>query len=225
MPWLRLWHEFLNNPKVRGVTGALPARYAGVTEALRARYVDLLCLACQKDDCGRLPNLEEIGFALRLDPKETLKTMDFLMRARLIDRHARSYYIHDWDQWQHTTSKAAERQKRYRAKRNAQRNALRHALRHPPDNALRNGAVTRSVIAHACESEELRVKSNTDRTVPYEPQAPRACTDAGACANADACTDAGACACEATSPIPPERRALAAKTKRRLDGKQPGTLG
>lgn len=141
MPWLKLWHTFLDSPKVQRVT-----------EALRARYVNLLCVACKFDQNGRLPDVAEIAFLMRLDPKDTAKTLAALVDAKLIDRRASVYYVHDWDQWQSGKSKAAEKQQRYRDRRNALRNALRN-------DEVTNGSHVTSSRAR----EELELEKDKDK--------------------------------------------------------------
>lgn len=110
-----LWHEFLDNVKVRRVT-----------EALRARYVDVLCVACRFDEDGRLPSIEEMAFWCRLPLTVMEETIAELTKYQLIDKRGKSYHVHDWGQWQHKKSSEAIKQKRYRDKRNALRNALRN---------------------------------------------------------------------------------------------------
>lgn len=120
MPWLRLWHGFLDNSKVQDVTR--------VTEVLRARYINLLCVACKANEDGKLPNLDQIAFLLRFDIKTTQKTLDELVSVGLIEKNGKSYCIHDWEHWQFSRSPSAEKQKRYRDRRNAKGNAKGNAL-------------------------------------------------------------------------------------------------
>jgi hypothetical protein len=133
MPWLKLWHEYLDKAKVQ----ILP-------EALRARHINLLCVACKENACGRLPNLKLIAHMLHLSEEETVTTLHDLVEAGLVDRRSKdgvtSYQIHDWEDWQSHKSPAAVRQKRVRDKRNEER------------NALRNGCVTETVTNGVTES-------------------------------------------------------------------------
>lgn len=118
MPWLKLWHRFLDSAKIQILS-----------ESLRARYVNLLCVACKENANGKLPGTEMVGHMLRLSADETQSTLDSLAQAGLIESRAKSYYIHDWGDWQVQKTPAAVRQQRVRDKR----------------NALRNGYVTESV--------------------------------------------------------------------------------
>lgn len=146
MPWLKLWHSFLDSPKIQCVT-----------EALRARYVNLLCVACKFDQGGRLPEVEKIAFMVRLDVETTAETLEALVAAKLIDKRAKGYWVHDWEHWQAAKSKAAEKQKRYRDRRNALRNAL-------PDEAVtRDAHVTSS---RAREEEELEKEKDNPPKPP-----------------------------------------------------------
>jgi hypothetical protein len=156
MPWLRLWHEFLDSQKVQRVT-----------EALRARYVNLLCVACKHDKSGQLPIMSEMAFLCRLDEATMQETVDALVNAKLIDRRAKSYWINDWEQWQYGRSKAAEKQKRYRDKRNASRNGHGNAV----GNALRNESVTIPSRARELEKEKDLIPSVRPSAPPEHPHA------------------------------------------------------
>ena len=103
LPWLKLWHSFLDSVKIQSVT-----------EALRARYVNLLCVACKFGENGKLPDITQVAFMIRLSSDDAQETLERLIEARLIERRGKAYYIHDWDQWQHKKSRDAEKQKRYR---------------------------------------------------------------------------------------------------------------
>lgn len=130
MPWLKLWHNYLDSAKVQSVT-----------EALRARYVALLCVTCRCDLGGALPDICQTAFMLRMTVTQLQESLDELVKAKLIDKNGKHYRIHDWSDWQGEKSPGAIRQKRYRQRRNAghnaKRNALRNALRNAPSNALR----------------------------------------------------------------------------------------
>jgi hypothetical protein len=111
MPWLKLWHEYLDKAKIQILS-----------ESLRARHINLLCVACKENDNGRLPNIKLVAHMLHLSEAETLATLNALAESGLIENRAKGYYIHDWDEWQSHKSPAAIRQKRVREKRNALRN-------------------------------------------------------------------------------------------------------
>lgn len=75
MRWFRFYSEALNDPKVQ----RLPP-------ALFKHWVNILCLACERDDGGVLPTEEDIAFALRLKPSDAHTIMDQLATAGLVDR-------------------------------------------------------------------------------------------------------------------------------------------
>src|ERR1700734_2222463 len=118
MPWLKLWHRYLDSPKIQRVA-----------PALRACHINLLCVACKEDANGRLPDIEMIAFMVRLSVNETVETLGALVEAGLIEHRAKAYYIHDWEEWQSRKSDAAIRQQRVRDKRNALRNGHCDKLR------------------------------------------------------------------------------------------------
>lgn len=126
MPWLKLWHEFLDSAKIQRVT-----------ESLRARYVNLLCVACKEDASGKLPSAGQMAFMLRLSEDEMIATLNALVDAHLLEIRAKSFWVHDWEHWQCRKSPDAIKQQRYRDKGNA--------LRNGHGNALRNDLVTSTV--------------------------------------------------------------------------------
>lgn len=149
LPWLKLWHSFLDSPKIQGVT-----------EALRARYVNLLCVACKFGLNGKLPDLAKVAFMIRLSEDDAQETLEKLIEAGMIERRGKSYWIHDWDQWQHKKSKAAEKQQRYRDNVKTLRNA--------DGNALPTRDVTdRNVLPRV--REELDKEKEKDKEPPSKP--------------------------------------------------------
>ena len=122
-PWLKLWHQYLDDPKIQRVA-----------PALRAWHINLLCVACKEDANGKLPGIEKMVFLMRLSSDEIQGILNSLVESGLIELRVNSYWIHDWDDWQERKSPAAIRQKRVRDKRNA--------LRNGHSDALRNSSVT-----------------------------------------------------------------------------------
>lgn len=143
MPWLRLWHGFLDNPKIQDQTR--------VTEVLRARYVNLLLVALRAGNAGVLPSLEQVAFSMRFDLKTTQETLNELVKAGLVEKNENSYCIHDWEYWQCTQTASAVKQKRYRERRNA--------LRNEPGNDSGNAPVTQgnvvTSLAGGCAGDAL----------------------------------------------------------------------
>ena len=138
-PWLKLWHQYLDDPKIQRVA-----------PALRAWHINLLCVACKEDANGKLPGMEKMVFLMRLASDEIQDILNSLVESGLIELRVKSYWIHDWDDWQSRKSPAAIRQKRVRDKRNALRNGHSDELR----NAVRDGPVTSSAtLARALDSD------------------------------------------------------------------------
>ncbi len=144
MPWLKLWHNFLDNPKAQRVA-----------PALRGHYINLLCVACRENAKGRLPSVEKTAFMIRLSEQDTVSTLNSLVEAGLIETRARLYWIHDWEQWQERKSDAAVRQQRVRDKRNA--------LRNGHSDELRNDLVT-------CSATRSRARSASASNSPSNSQ-------------------------------------------------------
>jgi hypothetical protein len=106
MNWFRFYHEALDDPKVQKLD---PPDFK--------IWVNLLCLACRHD--GKLPPLEDIAFALRLDLIACRSVLDRLSIATLIDTPKGGaigwrYAIHGWDKRQYKSDTSTERVKRFR---------------------------------------------------------------------------------------------------------------
>lgn len=148
LPWLKLWHSFLDSVKIQSVT-----------EALRARYVNLLCVACKFGQNGKLPDITQVAFMIRLSSDEAQETLEKLIDARLIERRGKAYYIHDWDQWQHKKSRDAEKQKRYRDNVRTLRN---EECNNPVTRYITDGNASPRV------REELEIEKERDKKTPLK---------------------------------------------------------
>ncbi len=168
--WLKLWRNFLGCTKFEEVA-ARPRVTATARNALQARYTDLLICALEQQDSGKLPAVAQMAFALHLEVEEMLKTLDDLIDCNLIELRGKSYWIHDWDQWQEKRSYNAERQKRYRDKRNALRNVSRNALRNAPVTRDVTDNVTRSVTRDHSRAEENPPPEEGGGSLPKAPPA------------------------------------------------------
>lgn len=103
MNWFPLWNEVLLSRKIQ----SLPA------ESFKA-WINLLCLACKRDDGGVLPCIEDIAFALRLDEERTREILDQLVTRGLIERDKDALKIHDWEDWQLPSYNSTERVRKHR---------------------------------------------------------------------------------------------------------------
>ena len=110
-PWLRLYAEIANDPKV-----------LVLTEALRWRYVALLCLHCNAQ-YENAPN-DEVALSLRVTVEEWIETKEILIKRGLLRDNGS---IKGWEKRQFISdikdSTSAERQKRYRDNKRNARNA------------------------------------------------------------------------------------------------------
>lgn len=128
-PWLRLYRDALNNPKI----GTLGFEATGMWA---------ICLMLS-DDEGNLPDEAGIAWASRYHIDAVTELMALLLRNGLVTRYGNGYRLHDWAQHQRNSdydTSGAERQKRWRENQKAQKSAV-------PDpvtecNALRNASVT-----------------------------------------------------------------------------------
>lgn len=102
--WIRLYVETLDNPKVQRLSG----------DVFKA-WVNLLCLAGKHD--GRLPPVEDIGFALRMKPREAERFVADMVAKRLVDVSDDGMKPHDWDERQFQTDASTARVRACRARR------------------------------------------------------------------------------------------------------------
>lgn len=104
--WFRMHDEILDDPKVQ----RLPA------DDFKA-WVNLLCLASKNG--GRLPRLEDVAFALRMDVNGARTVVERLASGGLIDRRSGGadgvYYApHAWEERQYKSDTSTDRVKRFR---------------------------------------------------------------------------------------------------------------
>lgn len=104
--WFRFYDEALDNPKVQKLSG----------DDFKS-WVNLLCLASR--NLGKLPCVEDIGFALRIDRNGALTLVERLLNGGLIDKRSGGpdgwhYAPHGWDERQYKSDTSTERVKRFR---------------------------------------------------------------------------------------------------------------
>ncbi len=100
MKWFRFYTETLHNPKAQ----LLPA-------PMFKHWVNLLCLAAQEEEQGKLPPVAEISYHLGLAPAAVQKVLDALEAAGLIEATEQSLdmFVHNWMERQPRSDNAAER--------------------------------------------------------------------------------------------------------------------
>lgn len=115
--WFRFYHETLDDPKVQ----SLP-------DSLFKAWINILCLACR---CGgRLPNVMDIAFSLRMSLAKTEAVITALKGKGLIDNVDGCETPHNWHGRQFQSDLSTARVKRFR---NAQRNVSETASATPPE--------------------------------------------------------------------------------------------
>ena len=137
--WFRMYDEVLDDPKVQKLSG----------DDFKA-WVNLLALASRHD--GRLPDLEAVAFALRIDLIAAGSLADRLRIAGLFDTRkggANGSYIapHGWEKRQYKSDTSTERVKRFR---NAAKAVSETAPETPPDTDTDTEVtVDKSTVANA----------------------------------------------------------------------------
>lgn len=100
-PWFRLYNELLDDPKVQRLAG----------DDFKA-WINILCLASRHD--GSLPPVEDIAFALRLDPKKGAAVVARLVASGLLDKDGDRFIPHGWGARQYKSDVSTGRVKRFR---------------------------------------------------------------------------------------------------------------
>lgn len=99
--WFRMYDEVLDDPKTQRLE-----------PALFKSWVNLLCLASKHG--GRLPEISDIGFALRLSDQDVSETVKSLVACGLIDETGNGLIPHNWTLRQYKSDVSTERVKRFR---------------------------------------------------------------------------------------------------------------
>ncbi len=106
LQWFRFYHEVLDDPKVQSLS---PEDFKF--------WVNMLCLACRRN--GKIPNLKDISFGLRITTDACQTVLERLSNAGLIDTlsggaNGCHYAVHSWDKRQYKSDTSTERVKRFR---------------------------------------------------------------------------------------------------------------
>lgn len=100
-PWLRLYTNILENPKVQRLK----------PEVFRA-WVNVLALYKRNNEV--MPPIDEIAFALRCSEKDARRYVAELVKAGLLDEADDGLMPHNWDDRQFSSDTSKERQRAYR---------------------------------------------------------------------------------------------------------------
>jgi hypothetical protein len=100
-PWLRLYTNILENPKVQRLR----------PDVFRA-WVNLLALYKRSDEV--MPPIDEIAFSLRSSEKDVRKWLAELVKVGLLDETSDGLVPHNWDDRQFNSDTSKERQRAYR---------------------------------------------------------------------------------------------------------------
>lgn len=105
--WFRFYHEALDDPKVQSLRADL-----------FKFWINILCLAARED--GKLPQISDISFGLRLSIAKTSRYIAELEKCGLIDNEDNMLSPHNWDGRQFKSDGSTDRVKRFRERfRNA----------------------------------------------------------------------------------------------------------
>ncbi len=141
MKWFRFYSEVLHDSKVQTLH----------PELFRA-WVNLLCLANEGTERGRLPELKQIAFALRVKEDKAAQIVGQLTACGLIDADEQGgNRPHNWDRRQRDSDNVNTRVREYR-KRKARVSMASDVTLHETDSERDGNAL-----------EERRVEENTPK--------------------------------------------------------------
>jgi hypothetical protein len=129
MSWLRLDDDFASHPKI-----------AALTDRQFRVWMRVLCYCGKHQD----PTVDRV--AIREVKGLTSRSVLRFAQLELLDKSGRDYEVHDWPLYQPKDTTGAERQARWRARRNAASNNPRNGERNDSD---RDENVTSRADAHA----------------------------------------------------------------------------
>lgn len=98
MQWFRMHAEFATDPKIQCLN-----------ETFQRRFVMFLCLQCT-GEFERL-SLEELAFALRIEPTELQQTIDAFKAKGFLDENGK---IRNWNKRQYKSDSSTERVRKHR---------------------------------------------------------------------------------------------------------------
>lgn len=100
--WFRLYESLLDDPKVQRLK----------PDAFKA-WINMLALASRHD--GVLPEVVDIGFALRVSEEKAAEWVTALVAAGLLDKQDGGHYVpHNWASRQYKSDGSADRMRRHR---------------------------------------------------------------------------------------------------------------
>ena len=106
--WFRFYGEALHDPKVQSLD-----------PDLFKIWVNCLCVASQHE--GKLPEISDLAFALRMTEGDTISAVTALVRHGLCDsvgnQHAAKYKMHGWDKRQYKSDSSAARVREHRKRK------------------------------------------------------------------------------------------------------------
>lgn len=142
-PWFRFYCEAVNDPKL-----------AKLSHKSFRYWVLLLCVSAEHS--GKIPEVSDLTFLLRLSQVEVQSVLAELLSVGLIDQSGQDLTIHNWEGRQYASDVSTERVKRCREKK---RNATEtfHETFH-------SGSMKRPQI-------QIQIQ-NTDTEIPPNPLLP-----------------------------------------------------
>ena len=103
MRWFRLHAEILHDPRVQTLN-----------HKLFKIYINLLCYAALKDDCGRIGNVSETAYVTHETEKTVSSAFHDLMERGLLGTENETFHIPQWAKKQYKSDTSTDRVKRFR---------------------------------------------------------------------------------------------------------------
>ena len=152
--WFRFWADSLHDKKV-----------LRLDDRTYRQWTQLLCIAAQADNGGRLPGRDDLALDLRLKPADVPLLIARLMAAGLLDKIEGGYAPHNWAERQYLSDSSTPRVRKLREKR---RGNVTAAVSETAGETLR-------VTPHSTESEKKESeKKDSESAPPASTQPPHA---------------------------------------------------
>ena len=107
-------------------------------------------LANRQDQDGRLPEIEDVAFSLRMTEKEAQTMISALVSGKLIDKRGSVLCMHDWQSWQPIEKTSAQRSKEYREEQKKRALSERSDERSHENEGERSGESDSSAPSIVC---------------------------------------------------------------------------
>lgn len=136
MTWFRLYHEMIDDPKIRLLS-----------PELRWNFIEILCISSKEKERGTLPGLPACAVQMRVSVGKAQRIIDALIQAGLIDEpvDGQPLSIHGWHSRQYPSDDVTRRTKAHKERSgNVPRNRMGNRMGSGDGRSSRAGTENRA---------------------------------------------------------------------------------